>query len=273
VTDEESESRNVELDLIDVSPQNVRKTNIDEDVSELAASIEKAGLLQPLVLVKSGERFELIIGQRRLRALRQLRADNKWGAEAPARVYAKLDPTRKLILSLTENLERRPLPFKDAVRAVGILYKKYGKSVPRIAAILGFTPPTIYKYLRLDELPDQVLELVESKKITHYDAQRALVAAAGDEQKATEIAQHLPKMRSDQKSRLMSYSAAEPEASAKRLIQEATESKTEYRVTIILPRQPYESLSAAARKMSLDVESTAARAIVEWLRDKGYKTH
>lgn len=273
MTDEEPESQNVEIDLIDVSSQNVRKTNIDEDVSELAASIEKVGLLQPLVVVKSGERFELIVGQRRLRALRQLRATNRWGPEAPARVYEKLDPTKKLILSLTENLERRPLPFKDAVRAVGILYKKYGKSVPRIAGILGFTPPTIYKYLRLDELPDPVLELVESKRITHYDAQRALIAAAGDAEKAKEIATHLPKMRSDQKSRLMSYSAAEPDASASRLIEEATEQRTEYRVTIILPRQPFESLSAAARRMNLDVESTAARAIVEWLRDKGYRTH
>lgn len=272
MTEDEPESRNIELDLIDVSPQNVRKTNIDEDIAELAASIAKVGLLQPLVVVKNGERFELIIGQRRLRALRQLRADNKWVAQAPARVYEKLDPTKKLILSLTENLERRPLPFKDAVRAVGILYKKYGKSGPRVAAILGLSPPTIYKYLRLDKLPDHILDLVESKKITHYDAQRALVAAGGDAQKATEIATYLPEMRSDQKSRLMSYSAAVPEATASELREEATERKTEYRVTILLPKQPYESLSVAARKMNLDVESTAARAIVEWLRDKGYKT-
>lgn len=261
----------VDLDLIDLSPQNVRKRDWDVGLDELASSIEMVGLLQPLVVVKKDDRFELIVGQRRLRALQKLRSEGRLDrAEVPALLYSELTDIEKVILSLSENLERRDLSFRDYVDAVKTLYGEFG-SVPEVANRLGVSPPTVYRYLRYAELPSEIKKMVEEKGISRRDADRALVASKGDSEKAIQIARRLPEMTTDQKTRLVAEAEANPKASVEELVERAQKKEVVYKITIVLPVDYYSLLKEASDDLRLDAEATATKALVEWLEDRGYR--
>jgi len=261
----------IELSSIYISPENVRKSNRDADIEELAENIAKVGLLQPVVVVRDGDRYELIVGQRRLLALQMLRERGKLpDTLIPALVYPPLDREQKMILSLAENLQRKQLPFNDAVAAVGHLYQEYG-SVRRVARELGVSEPTVYKYLRMGKLPEEIRRMVQDKRIRQADAERALLASKGDTRKAVEIARHLPRMTTDQKMRLVALAEARKDVSVDDLVKEAKARVREYRVTIVLPERYYGLLQSASKALSLDLEATATKAVVEWLRDMGYE--
>ncbi len=261
----------VDLDLIEISPQNVRKRDLEVGIDELASSIEKVGLLQPLVVVKKGDGFELVVGQRRFHALQKLRQQGRLDrAKVPALVYDNLSDAEKVILSLSENLERRDLSFRDYVDAVKLLYDEFG-SIPEVAKKLGVSPPTVYRYLRYAELPDEIKKMVDEKIIFKEDARRALIASKGDADKAIEIARNLPEMTTDQKTKLVADAEANPEASVEELVKRAQTREKVYRITIVLPEDYYSLLEAASEDLRLDAEATATKAVVDWLEKSGYR--
>jgi len=254
-----------------VSDENVRKHGADSDLEELEESIRTNGLLQPVVVVRKGsDKFDLIIGQRRFLAIKKLEERGLWAqGDLAALVYDHMDIPERISKSLTENLERKNLSFSDTCNAVALLMKEYHK-VAKVARELGVSQPTVYKYIKNEKLPSDIKQLVDSKSITQTDARRAMAAAGGDPEKALAIAHELPKLRADQKVKLVSIGASRQDTSAKDLVREAKTAEREFRVTIILPRRSYNTLLGASEELKLDVESTASRAIVEWLRDKGY---
>lgn len=262
---------NVPVDEIVVSAENVRKHGADSDLEELEESIHKNGLLQPVVLVRVAPgRFDLIIGQRRLLAIKRLRARSEWpSGVVPAQVFDEMETAERISKSLTENLERKNLSFKDTCDAVALLMDEYGR-VSKVARKLGVSQPKVYQFLKYDKLPAEIKDLVDSKDINQTDARRAMAAAGGDPAKAIAIAHELPKLRADQKVKLVSLGTSQRGATAQDLVREAKTAEREYRVTIILPKRSYDTLVDASEELKLDLESTASRAIVEWLHDKGY---
>jgi len=113
------EVRDIPIEKIVVGPSQSRVRQIEEDIDELAASIRKLGLLEPVVVyLLAGDKFELLTGQRRLLAAKSL----GW-EEIPAMIMER-PPNEAFAkaVSLTENLVRRPLSTKDLIDACTTLY-------------------------------------------------------------------------------------------------------------------------------------------------------
>lgn len=256
---------------IRIAPENVRSPDRARDVEELAESISRLGLLQPLVITREDGHYLLIVGQRRLRAIEWLRTTGKWPADKkiPVLLCGPLNPSERVLISLTENLERHPLTFSETLRAVGRLMEFY-RSVKRVAKAMGVSRPTVYKYISMDSLPREIQHLVDARKITQADARRSMAAAGGDPHKAAELAKRLPALRAGQRSKIVALGTANPGASASEIIKLASAAEKEVRVTIVLPKSHYSKLVDASSTMRLDPASIAARAVVEWLSQQGY---
>ena len=177
-----------EAQLIDVksigpNPQQPRKAFSDEELAELAQSIEENGLLQPLLLrpaPKAPGRYELVAGERRLRAVRKL----GWNA-VPA-VIREVDDDTLLVLSLVENLQREALNPLEEAEGYRVLMDKHGLSHAGIGRSVGKSRSTVANMVRLLQLPASVREFVEAGSLTTGHA-RALLALT-DQKEMVELA-------------------------------------------------------------------------------------
>jgi ParB family chromosome partitioning protein len=118
------ETKEIKLDDLVIGKGQVRLSGVGEDIDELAASIAKIGLLEPIVVCpaeKSGK-YEILTGQRRFLAHKTLKRDTILACVLDSRV----DETTAKIISVTENLVRKDLNRRDLITACTALYKVYG---------------------------------------------------------------------------------------------------------------------------------------------------
>lgn len=132
---------NIPVDMIDTAPQ-VRKVFKDASIAELAADIQEHGVLQPLVVQQSGERFTLLIGERRLRAIRYLGS-----VTAPAIITTVAQELAEEV-QLMENIQREDLCTKDLATAIKGLWEKH-KSVTEVAKRMHKSSSWVSKRLAL----------------------------------------------------------------------------------------------------------------------------
>ncbi|MCZ6691490.1 MAG: ParB/RepB/Spo0J family partition protein [Planctomycetota bacterium] len=166
-----------EAQLIDVksigpNPQQPRKAFSDDELAELAQSIEENGLLQPILLrpaPKAPGKYELVAGERRLRAVRML------GWKAVPAVTREVDDDTLLVLALVENLQREALNPMEEAEGYQILMDRYGLSHAGIGRSVGKSRSTVANMVRLLQLPASVRTFVEVGSLTTGHA-RALLA-------------------------------------------------------------------------------------------------
>lgn len=165
------ELRQVPVAAIEANPAQPRKTFDADELTALAESIKQNGVLQPLLVRPlEGGRYELIAGERRLRASRQA------GLElVPAFVRANLDAD-KLELALIENMARVDLNPIDAARACAALVDDLGLSKEEVARRVGKSRVAVSNLIRLLNLPDEVLAQVEAGLLSEGHG-RALLRA------------------------------------------------------------------------------------------------
>lgn len=161
--------RELPLSAISPNPFQPRRTFDEAALSELAASIEASGLLQPVIVRPVGNRFELIAGERRLRAVQRLR----W-PKIPA-VVREYDDQTVLTLALIENLQRDDLSPIDAALGYQRLVADFGLAPADVARMVGKDRSTIANTLRLLKLPSDVQELLQQRKLSEGHA-RALLS-------------------------------------------------------------------------------------------------
>ncbi|MDQ5952447.1 MAG: ParB family transcriptional regulator, chromosome partitioning protein [Patescibacteria group bacterium] len=142
----------------------------DEALSDLKASILEHGILQPLVVIESGKgKYELIAGERRLRAVRAL------GLESiPVIVRPHADEQQKLELALIENIQRQDLNAVEEARAYQALINEFGLRQEDIAGRVGKARSTITNALRLLELEKDVLDALADGRISRSHARTLL---------------------------------------------------------------------------------------------------
>lgn len=141
----------VPIDLVRPSRAQVRTEFSEESIARLADSIRHCGLLSPLVVRRFPDgQYELIAGERRLRALRQLGA-----GRADALVLSAGDRDAAL-MTLVENLQREPLHYLEEAAAYRALIETYHFSQQELASHLGRSQPCIANRLRLLRLPEAV---------------------------------------------------------------------------------------------------------------------
>ena len=145
------------------------RTRFDESaLGELVASIEASGLLQPVVVRPKDGAFELIAGERRLRAVQQL------GWKAVPAVVKEVDDRTLLTLALVENLQRHDLSAIDEAVGYQRLIDEFGVAQAEVARLVGKSRPAVANLLRLLKLPDTVKAMVQDGRLSEGHA-RALL--------------------------------------------------------------------------------------------------
>ncbi len=165
---EAAELIHVAVDQVDPNPFQPRRQFDPADIASLADSLRQHGMLQPILVRTRGSRFQLIAGERRLRAAIEARLH-----DVPARVM-ELDDQRISELAMVENLQREDLNALDKATAFRSYLDSYGGTQEELAGRLGVDRSTVSNLLRLLDLPAEVQEAVRNKKITQGHA-RALL--------------------------------------------------------------------------------------------------
>ena len=158
----------IPLGRIRPNPQQPRRSFDEEGLAELAASIRSCGILQPLTVRRAGEGYELVAGERRLRAARIA------GLREVPCLVAQVGEEDSALLALMENLQRRDLDCWEEAQAIARLISRYGLSQEEAARRLGRAQPTVANKLRLLRLPADVRALLRENGLTERHA-RALL--------------------------------------------------------------------------------------------------
>jgi ParB family chromosome partitioning protein len=165
------EIRTVPVKAIVPNPMQPRRVFTEAELADLAASIRENGLLQPLVVrpvADTPDRFELVAGERRFRALLSL----EW-AEAPV-IVREADDETLLVLALVENLQREALNPLEEAEGYKALGDEFGMKQAEIARAVGKDRSTIANLLRLLSLPPSIRKMVEAGELTQGHARPLL---------------------------------------------------------------------------------------------------
>jgi ParB family transcriptional regulator, chromosome partitioning protein len=166
----------IPVGLIDPNPFQPRTLFPESELRELVDSVRAKGVIQPVLVRRSGERYQLVAGERRWRAAQAAQLD-----AIPA-VVRDMDDREALELALTENLLRDDLGPMEAARAYQTLQERFGASLEEIAQRLGLNRATVANTLRLLRLPDSIQTLINQDLITAGHARALLMVASEDEQ-------------------------------------------------------------------------------------------
>ncbi len=164
-TEDESE---IPIDLIEPSPLQPRTVFDEAKLAELARSITANGVVQPLLLRRRGDRYELIAGERRWRAA-QLAGLSK----VPA-VVRNVSDDKVLELALIENIQREDLNPIEEARAYKKLIETIGLTQETVAERVGRDRSYVTNYLRLLKLPDDLQELLQAGRLSTGHARAIL---------------------------------------------------------------------------------------------------
>jgi ParB family chromosome partitioning protein len=158
----------VPLDRIKPNPFQPRERFDEEETAELAASIRSKGVLQPVLLRRDGAGFQLIAGERRLRAARRA------GLSSVPAIVRQVNDREVLELALIENEQRVDLSPIESARSYARILAEFSLSQVELADVLGRDRSTVSNLLRILRLPDRVQALVHDKRLSMGHA-RALV--------------------------------------------------------------------------------------------------
>lgn len=172
----------IALNLIDPNPDQPREEFDLEAINDLASSIEAVGLLQPIVVRSAGDRYVLVAGERRLRAMKQLGRP-----ELAAVIRPEADAVTNLTEALVENLQREDLSPLEEAAAFSELLEEYGLTHEEVASRVGKSRSTVTNTLRLLQLPTAIQRMLASGDLSAGHA-RALVGAE-DETYAVHVAE------------------------------------------------------------------------------------
>lgn len=265
------EVKEIKLDDIVISTGQVRVRDVGKEIDELAASIQKLGLLEPIVVcpAEKNGKYEILTGQRRFLAHKQLQRSTIRATVLKNRV----DDVTAKALSLTENLVRRDLHSRDLIDACTALYKKYG-SIGAVAEETGLPYSKVSQYVKYDRLSTDLRKLVDTGQVDLKAALRAHDAASVTGQyipdEAVKFAKEMSSMSGAQQERIVKRKAQEPEASADEIIESAKTGGKVVQVLVTLGQEVHKSLQTYAQSEGTSQDNAAADLIAEALTGKGY---
>ena len=175
----------IDLDIKDITANEdqARKSFDPDRLKDLAKSIESYGVIQPIIVRKLDDKYEIIAGERRYRASKLA------GKNTIPAIIKDLDDFQREKISLIENVQREDLnPYEEALAYKSII-EKYELTQEDLAKGLGKSRPYISNTIRLLRLDDRVLELLKDGKISYSIARELLSIQDKDAQyeKALEI--------------------------------------------------------------------------------------
>lgn len=180
-----SRVRYIPINAVRPNPQQPRRSFDETALRELADSISAYGILQPLTVRDRGGVYELVAGERRLRAARIA------GLREVPCLIAEVGEEDAALLALIENLQRRDLDYMEEAAAIARLIRRYGLSQQQAAEKLGKSQPTIANKLRLLRLSAPVIDCLRQYGLTERHA-RTLLRLTNPEQQLA-AARHIGK--------------------------------------------------------------------------------
>lgn len=158
----------IAVELIDPNPFQPRKEFNDEELAELASSVKLHGVVQPLVVSKQGNRYQLIAGERRLRAAKLA------GQKTVPVILRSLDEQQQLEVAVIENIQRAELSPLELAVAYQKLVDQFNLTTEAIAKRVGKASPTVRNILRLLKLPYEAKKALQEGKIVEGQARSIL---------------------------------------------------------------------------------------------------
>lgn len=180
-----SRVRYIPINAVRPNPQQPRRSFDETALQELADSINAYGILQPLTVRDRGGVYELVAGERRLRAARIA------GLREVPCLIAEVGEEDAALLALIENLQRRDLDYMEEAAAIARLIRRYGLSQQQAAEKLGKSQPTIANKLRLLRLSAPVIDCLRQYGLTERHARTLLRLTDPEQQLAA--ARHIGK--------------------------------------------------------------------------------
>ena len=174
----------VELEISEIrpNPYQPRKTFNEEALEELAKSIKKSGVFQPIIVRKSSVKgYEIIAGERRYRASKLAKK-----TEIPA-IIREFNEEQMMEVAVLENLQREDLTPLEEAEAYNTLMEKLNLTQTQVSERLGKSRPYIANYLRLLGLPGKVKLMLQDGSLSMGQARTLL--AVKDEEKLMELAE------------------------------------------------------------------------------------
>ncbi len=163
--------------LINDNSVQPRKNYNSEKLNELKESIKEKGILQPILVRQKGDSYEVVAGERRLRAARAL------GLESVPVVVKELDDKETLVIALIENIQREELNPIEEAQAFNRLIAEFSYTHEQVAQSVGKDRSTVTNFLRLLNLPEEIQQAVIDSKISMGHARTLLSIDSGDRQK------------------------------------------------------------------------------------------
>ena len=176
VFDSSEKVMQIEIGLIDRNEDQPRKNFDEKALKELAVSIKQHGVIQPLILKKNGERFEIVAGERRFRASRMA------GLKTVPAIIKDYNKREVSEIAIIENLQREDLNPIESAKAIKNLIDEFNLTQEEVADKIGKSRPAVANTLRLLTLPAEIVEYVEANKLSAGHA-RTLLVVEGDKQK------------------------------------------------------------------------------------------
>lgn len=180
-----TELNELPINLISPNPNQPRTDFDDASINELAESIKKDGLLQPIVVRPDGKKYQIIAGERRWQACKSIGFER-----VPVKVM-DADEAKTLELALIENLQRADLNPMEEARGYKALIDATGMTQGQLAETVCKDRTTVTNMLRLLDLPEEVQELVYEKKISMSHARTIL--SMPDEEQRIKLAERVAK--------------------------------------------------------------------------------
>ena len=169
----DSPFQEIEIQRIRPNPFQPRKEFKEEDLAQLQASLAESGLLQPITVRATGDQFELVAGERRLRAATRL------GWKAIPAIVKDFDDKALLTLALVENLQRADLNPVEEAEGYSRLIAEFSLTQQDVATVVGKDRSTVANSLRLLNLPVVVRRMLQDGHLSVGHA-RALLAVANE---------------------------------------------------------------------------------------------
>ncbi|MGI6782642.1 MAG: ParB/RepB/Spo0J family partition protein [Aminivibrio sp.] len=167
----------IPVDLIAPNASQPRRHFDEEELGDLAASISEVGIIQPVVVIATDSGYELIAGERRLRAAKQA------GLSTIPAVVTEANPEEQQILALVENIQRSNLSAVEEAAGLQAIMDRTGMTQTELAEKLGRSQSSVANKLRLLRLEEPVQRLVMEGKLGERQA-RALLALPPEDQTA-----------------------------------------------------------------------------------------
>ena len=168
----------LDIDLLEPNPDQPRTIFREGKLDELAASIQANGIVQPLLVRRMDDRYQIIAGERRWRAAQRAGLD-----KVPV-VVREIPDERVLELSLIENIQREELNPIEEAHAYRRLIDGLGVTQEEVARRVGRERSSVTNYLRLLKLPDDIQQWVEEDRLSMGHARALLSLEGPDEQRA-----------------------------------------------------------------------------------------